>query len=109
MRDLYKCRAVLKTNAEVWLLQSQCLSVHPAALSLKGAPSICVNPWAAGDTAGNKHYHCLELLDIDTASPTPTKPVTADWQRKWGWGGRMDCGGKGKRSENEGGDNREGG
>lgn len=68
------------------LFNSQCLSVHPAALSLKGTPSICVNPWAAGDTVGNKHYHCWEWLDIDTASPTPTKPVTADWQKK-GWGG----------------------
>lgn len=55
-------------------------------LSLKGTASICVNPWAAGDTVGNKHYHCWEWLDIDTASPTPTKPVTADWQGKRGLG-----------------------
>lgn len=39
---------------------------------------------------GKKHYHCWEWLDIDIASPTPTKPVTADWQRKGGLGGRMD-------------------
>lgn len=68
------------------LFNSHCLSVHPGALSLKGTPSICVNPWAAGDTAGNKHYHCWEWLDIDTASSTPTKPVSADWQRKRGVG-----------------------
>lgn len=65
---------------------SHFLSVHPAALSLKGTPSICVNLWAAGDTVGNKHYHCWEWLDIDTASPTPTKPVTADWQGNRGVG-----------------------
>lgn len=63
---------------------SHCLSVHPA--SLKGT-SIYINPWAAGDTVGNKHYHCWEWLDIDTASPSPTEPVTADWQRKGGWVG----------------------
>lgn len=75
---------------------SHCLSVHPAALSLKGTPSICVNPWAVGATVGNKHYHCWEWLDIDTASPTPTKPVTADWQRNGGWvgGGMVEKGGK---------------
>lgn len=65
------------------------LSVHPARPSLKGTSSICVNPWAAGDTAGNKHYHCWEWLDIDMASLAPTKPVTADWQRKWGLGERL--------------------
>lgn len=30
---------------------------------------------------GNKHYHCCEWFDIDTASRTLTEPVTADWQR----------------------------
>lgn len=72
------------------LFSSHCLSVHSAALSLKGTPSICVNPWAAGGTVGNKHYHCWEWLDIDTASPAPTKLVIADWQRKGGLGGSTD-------------------
>lgn len=89
---------------------SHCLSVHPAALSLKGSPSICVNPWAAGDTVGNKHYHCWEWLDIDTVSPTPTKPVTADWQRKGGWvGERMLENGEDMEDEKDGEIDKDGG
>lgn len=71
--------------AALGLVTSHCLSFHPAALSLKGTPSICVNPWAAGDTAGNKHYHCWEWLDIDTASPYTHKNLSLQTVSVGGW------------------------
>lgn len=55
-------------TAALGLFGRHCRSGHPAALSLKGNSSICVNPWAAGATVGNKHYHWWEWLDIDTVS-----------------------------------------
>lgn len=37
---------------------------------------------------GNKHYHCWEWLDIDTASLIPTKAITAaNWHISGGLGG----------------------
>lgn len=62
----------------------------------QGTSSVCVNPQAAGDTVGNKHYHCEEWLDIDTASPTPTKPVISDWQINGGLGLSRDSGERGR-------------
>lgn len=69
------------------LFHSHCLSVHPGVLSLKGTLSICVNPWAAGDTVGNKHYHCWEWLDIDIASHTPQNLSLQTGREKGGWVG----------------------
>lgn len=74
--------ASLQSRLRLGKHSCHCLLVRSAALSLKGTPSICVNPGAAGNTKGNKHYHCWEWLDIDTDSPTATKPVTEDWQRE---------------------------